>query len=72
MCEDNCESDNMMRRIYLYMDALNHYMIQFTNDISTGKRIWKTIEDTIKNKLENPQQNLTRLLPHKTGSNIVH
>jgi len=57
MCEDTSESDNLMKRIYLYMDALNHYMIQFTNDISTGKRIWKIIEDTIKNKLENPQQN---------------
>lgn len=55
ICEDNNELDNLMRNIFLYMDALNCYMIEFTNDISTGKRIWKTIEDTLKSKLENPQ-----------------
>ena len=55
--EENSESENQMKKIFLYMNALNNYLIQFTNDISTGKRIWKTIEDSIKNKLENSEQN---------------
>ena len=52
---ENPELDNLMKSIYLYLDCYFKYLVKFTNDITTGKKIWKNMEEIIRSKLEDKQ-----------------
>ena len=51
------ELGNLKIMISLNLDCFHKYLVQFTNDITTGKKIWKNIEELIKNKIEDQHIN---------------
>lgn len=50
---DDPELDNLMKSVSLHLDCFHKYLVQFTNDITTGKKLWKIVEDSLKSKLDN-------------------
>lgn len=50
--QDISELEILMNCVSLYLDCFHKYLVQFTDDITTGKKLWKNMEELIRSKLD--------------------